>query len=167
MENQNESKISNMYLISVLLLMLLLPGIFVAVTYYAGNSAQSFMSLVGKWFVFWGIGGRLLTAGIRQVTKPAFTAEEIFHLKEKASHVVVKELGFANICLASIALVSLYLPHWRMAAAVSGGLFFGIAGINHLIKKPVSPNEWVAMVSDIFIALVMLAYMFSMGIQGF
>mgnify|MGYP006989339736 CR=1 FL=1 len=46
-----------------------------------------------------------------------------------------------------------------MAAAFVGGLYFGIAGINHIIKKPAGLNEWIAMVSDIFIFLVMVAYL--------
>jgi hypothetical protein len=30
-----------------------------------------------RWFVFWAVGVRLLVAGLRQITQPRFTAEEI------------------------------------------------------------------------------------------
>jgi hypothetical protein len=52
----------------------------------------------------------------------------------------------------------MYIPEWRTAAAFTGGLYMGIAGIQHIIKKPSTPNEMVAMVSDIFIFLVMAVY---------
>ena len=37
-------------------------------------------------------------AGIRQITNPAFTAKEIFHIDSMASLAIVRELGFANLC---------------------------------------------------------------------
>lgn len=38
-----------------------------------------------------------------------------------------------------------------MAAAFAGRLYFGIAGAMHVTKRPATPNEWVALVSDLFI----------------
>jgi hypothetical protein len=58
--------------------------------------------------------------------------------------------------MAAAGIISLLAPQWRMAAAFVGGLYLGIAGINHIIKKPVGFDEWIAMVSDIFIFLVMI-----------
>ncbi|GAB3942314.1 hypothetical protein GCM10028805_06750 [Spirosoma harenae] len=117
------------------------------------------MNLVGKWFLFWAVGIRLFTAGIRQAINPAFTAQDIFHLTTRESFVIIRELGFANICLGLMAILSAYVPAAQVIVACGGGLFFGIAGITHLVKKPVSPNEWLAMISDIFIAVVMLAFL--------
>jgi len=45
-----------------------------------------------------------------------------------------------------------------MVAAISGGLFIGIAGIQHVIKKPISFNEKVAMISNIFIFFIMITF---------
>jgi hypothetical protein len=135
-----------------------LPALCVLAELLADQLPAPTMYLIGKWFIFWGIGVRLFTAGLKQVINPAFTAASIFHLKEKESQVVVRELGYANICLGIIGIVSLFIPHWRIVAACSGGLFFGIAGANHLIKKPAGINELIAMVSDVFIALVVLLY---------
>ena len=100
------------------------------------------------------MGVRLFTAGIRQAVKPSFTAESIFHLKNPESFILVKELGYADLCLGLIGIVSLSSPQWRMASACSGGLFLGIAGVSHILKSPASPNEWLAMVSDLFITLI-------------
>jgi hypothetical protein len=153
MEQENNSKISKLYLASVLLFMLILPVISIVID--TGYNSGSSIFYIGKWFVFWAIGIRLLTAGLRQVIKPA---KDILHIDSIESHIIVRELGFANICFGLAGVVSMYIPEWRTAAAFTGGLYMGIAGIQHIIKKPSTPNEMVAMVSDIFIFLVMAVY---------
>lgn len=152
---------SKLYLYSTLLLMLILPVVSVVIDNMTHSQQYHIMYLIGKWFVFWAIGLRLLTAGLRQVTKPAFTAEEIFHIKDKSSHVIVRELGFANICFGITGVLSLFIVEWRPAAAFIGGLYMGIAGVQHIIKKPSSPNEVLAMVSDIFILVIIAIYLYS------
>ena len=156
MDNGTKEKISKGYLASLLLLMLVIPAISVWVDYTPGTQL---MTLVGKWFVFWAIGVRLFAAGLRQVAKPLFTLQEIFHVQDPSGQVVVRELGFANICFGMIGIIALFVPAWRPAAAFAGGLYMGIAGVYHLIKKPASPNEVAAMVSDIYILLVMAVYL--------
>ena len=156
MNTQQTSKVSKPYFFSVLLTMLVLPVVSLLID--SGHSHTFSVALAGKWFTFWAIGVRLFTAGIRQATKPAFTAQDIFHLKHAESHVLVRELGFANICFGLAGILSLFMPQLCLGAAFTGGLYLGIAGILHIIKKPSSPNEVVAMVSDIFIFLVMAGY---------
>lgn len=138
--------------------MFILPVLSVLINFWIDRQLFRW-ALIGKWFVFWSIGARLFIAGLRQIFNPAFTAENIFHIEDKESYAIVKELGFANVCLGTISIVSLFVPEWRTAAAFAGGLFFGLAGANHLIKKPASSNEVIAMISDIFIFLVMLIYL--------
>lgn len=154
-------KVSKLYLSSVLLFMLILPIVFILkdAKISTVTDDNNLTEVTGKWFLFWGIGLRLFTAGIRQVTKPSFTAQEIFHINDVSVNPIVKELGFANICLSLIAIISLFIPSWRPAAAFAGGLYFGQAGIFHIIKKPVTSNEKIAMISDIFIAVVMAVYL--------
>ena len=153
---QSDIQVSKLYLTSVLLFMLILPVISIIID--AGYKSGISIFYIGKWFVFWAIGIRLLTAGLRQVIKPEFTAKDILHIESIESHIIVRELGFANICFGLAGVVSLYIPEWRTAAAFTGGLYMGIAGIQHVIKKPSTPNEMVAMVSDIFIFLIMAVY---------
>ena len=58
-----------MYSVIVVLLLLILPALSIIVE--AGFSqGVSIMGLVGKWYVFWASGMRLLLAGIRQVSQP-------------------------------------------------------------------------------------------------
>jgi hypothetical protein len=118
-------------------------------------------ALAGKWLLFWSVGCRLFVTGLRQATKPAFTARQIFHFTTTESYPVITELGFANICLGLIAMLSLIKPAWRAPAAIAGGLYFGLAGMMHVVKKPVSTNEVIALISDLYIAFIMGFYLFS------
>jgi hypothetical protein len=111
--------------------------------------------LFGKWFVFWTTGIRLFTAGISQCSNPAFTAR-IFKIRTSESYGVIRELGFANISLGVIGILSLINDQWRTLAAIAGSLFFGLAAIQHLIKKPASLNEMVAMIGDLFVLIILL-----------
>ena len=146
-----------LYLISVLFFMLILPGGSAVWEHYRGSDFG--WVLIGKWFVFWAIGMRLLVAGIRQATKPAFTAKEIFHMSGEESFPVIRELGFANICVGLLGILSLFHSAWHDAAALTGGLYFGLAGMLHLFKKPDSRNEVIALVSDLYLFLIMLLYL--------
>ncbi len=108
-----------------------------------------------KWFVFFGIGCRLGSAGINQIIRPQFTAKEIFRLSSDEAAPVVREIGFANVCFGLIAILSLFIPGFRMPAAIAGGLYFGLAGLLHVFKKRETAAEVFAMVSDLFIFAVL------------
>ena len=159
MKTQNELKINKLYFTSILLLMLIFPIISVILD-LRSQQGGDLIALAGKWFVFWAIGVRLLLAGLRQAAKPAFTLAAIFHIKNKESEVIVRELGFANICFGIIGVLSIFIPEWRPAAGFAGTLYMGMAGAYHIIKKPVSANEVVAMISDIYIFLVLAVYLY-------
>ncbi|TAL29563.1 MAG: hypothetical protein EPN93_20970 [Spirochaetes bacterium] len=148
----------NAYLGFLILVMLVLPLVSVLTEAALNADAPFTIEPAGKWFLFWGIGMRLLIAGLRQALNPVFTARDIFNITDVASHALVRELGFSNICLGLPGVVSLFFPHWRLAAACAGGLYMGIAGIQHVFKKPTGSNEITAMISDLFIFLLMAAY---------
>ena len=114
METEVNARVSTGYLLIVLLLMLILPVVSIGIEYYT-HSPLTLVSLIGKWFVFWAIGVRLFTAGFRQVIKPAFTLRNIFNIDSPDSTVIVKELGFANICFGAAAIISIFVPAWRPA----------------------------------------------------
>lgn len=144
-----------MYYAIVASLMFAFPLLSIAIE--ANASAGAFgASLVAKWFVFWSVGWRLFLAGARQIAQPEYTAREILGLKSSESNVLVRELGFGNLALGVIGIASLWLPSWRLAAALAGGLFYGMAGITHILQPHRNRLESVAMVSDLFASLVLL-----------
>lgn len=149
------------YLIVILTLMLVLPLISMGVDVALFAEAGSVVALMGKWFVFWALGIRLAMAGVMQVRNPGFTVKKIFGIDNPESHHFVRELGFANVSMGLLAILSLSIPELRLGAALAGGLYMGLAGIYHAIKKPATSNEWVAMLTDLMIAALMVVYLLS------
>ncbi|WP_432477446.1 DUF6790 family protein [Nocardioides sp. GXQ0305] len=139
------------------LFMLVLPGASVAVDLGNGGD-EPVMAVVGTWFVFWAVGVRLLTAGLRQVVRPGLTAEGILGVTDRRAWVLVRELGFANVAIGAAGVLSLWAAGWRPAAALAGGLFLLLAGAQHLTRSHRNGEENVAMVSDLAIGVLMLGY---------
>src|SRR5690348_9608196 len=97
----------NRYTISVVLLLLVLPAASVLVEHTLSAGSTDLMWLIGKWFTFWACGVRLFMAGVMQVSKPEFTAGSIFNLSDPAAYGLVREVGFGNLSMGTIALLSL------------------------------------------------------------
>jgi hypothetical protein len=97
-----------MYYLVVATLMLAFPVLSVAVE-AAHFSSDVDSILIGKWFVFWSVGWRLLLAGVRQIAQPEYTAREILGLQSAESWTVVRELGFGNLALGIVGVLSLWL----------------------------------------------------------
>jgi len=145
-----------MYYAIIAGLMLVFPAISVAAE--MTHPASPLWPLVGKWFVFWAVGVRLLLAGLKQVTQPRYTAEKILGLKGDDVLFVVRELGFANLAFGVTGVVSLFVPGWVPAAALAGGIFYGLAGVNHVLTKGRKGKQSVAMVTDLWAAVVLLGF---------
>jgi hypothetical protein len=148
---------SKKYFISVSLMTFIIPVIGFFSEHFLKDASLTF-ALFGKWFVFSAVGLRLFAAGVQQSVKPAFTAKEIFHINSADSFPIVRELGFANICFGLVGIISLFKPEWRIVSAFASGLYFGIAALQHLIKKPAGANENFALWTDIIIFCVLLIY---------
>jgi hypothetical protein len=112
---------------------------------------------VGKWFVFWAVGLRLLLAGLRQIIQPRYTAETILGIKNPDAILIVRELGFANTALGVIGVVSIFVPTWIFPTALAGAIFYALAGINHLLHKGRNVLENVALISDLFVGAVLIS----------
>lgn len=145
-----------MYLAAVALTMFILPVASIVIERIIDHAPL--LPLVGRWFVFWGVGVRLTLAGFRQVVQPAFTAKQIFHMTGDEATPVVRELGFANLATGIVGLLSLGFPSFTLPVAIASAIFYGAAGILHLREKDRSFNEQLAMVSDLFIFVVLAAY---------
>jgi hypothetical protein len=142
-----------MYLSSVILLLAVFPAISIGLEFAVGHASLAVLSL--KWFVFWASGIRLFVAGVRQIAQPGFTANEIFEIEGSSANPIVQELGFANVCMGLLGIASLPIPSWRLAAALTGGLYYGMAGLKHTFHSQKSRNEWIALYSDLAMFLVL------------
>lgn len=151
-----------MYLMIIVSLMGVLPVISILAEVVDLHTSFDPLFLVGKWFVFWSVGIRLILAGLRQVANPAFTAETIFGVKDKAALPIVRELGFGNLSIGLLGVCALANHGWIAPAAVTGGLFYGLAGIEHLLKRDRNATETIAMISDLWIFFVLAACLVSL-----
>jgi len=157
-----KSDINKLYITSVSVLTFVFPIIATVVQILLNNDVIFSFELFGKWFIFSAVGLRLFLAGIKQTSNPAFTAKEIFHIDNTEAFPIVRELGFANLCFGLIGIVSMFLPQWRIVSAFGSGLYYGIAGLQHLFKKSAGMNEKFALVTDILIFLFLATYFIKM-----
>ena len=154
-----------MYLAVVVLLMAVLPIVSIVAETILARGGADLPWLIGKWFVFWSVGVRLVLAGLRQVFNPTFTAETIFGVKEKAALTIVRELGFGNLSIGLLGVLSLATPNWTLPAAIAGGLFYGLAGIEHLRHGDRNATENVAMISDLFICAILASFLAAIALR--
>jgi len=151
------STVRMLYFFVVALTMFVLPLGSIVVEHLS-SPAVSLPWLFGKWFVFWGVGLRLTLAGARQAIQPRFTAKEIFHMTSDEALPLVRELGIANLATGMVGLLSVFAPSFILPTAISAGIFYGVAGFRHALEKQRSRNETIAMVSDLFIFIVLAAF---------
>ncbi|GAA4533076.1 hypothetical protein GCM10023174_26880 [Chelativorans composti] len=69
-----------MQLFVILLFMLILPIVSIAQDLLSGTAQP--MASIGTWFVYWGVGWRLVAAGVFQLFRPSFTARNIFEIED-------------------------------------------------------------------------------------
>jgi hypothetical protein len=146
----------HVYPVSILLLMVILPAISIVTDHFSHGSTP-LMFLVGKWFVFWIAGVRLLLAGLRQFFQPRFTSEKIFGITSDDPLPFVRELGIANFSTGVAGSLSLWSPAFVLPLAIIAAIFYGAAGIRHAMQKHRNANEKIAMLTDLFAALVFAA----------
>lgn len=145
-----------MHLIIVLLTMLVAPAGCVAYERWA--SAAPLWMLVGKWFLFWGAGVRLAIAGVRQVAKPELTATGIFGVTDRAAFPLAQELGFWNLTIGALSILTLWRPAWVVPLAIAAGAFYAMAGVKHVASASRSFEANTAMISDLWMAAILLGF---------
>jgi hypothetical protein len=145
------------YVILVLAQTIVLP--IVSASWELASSGGDAVLVFGKWWVFWGVGTRLLLAGLAQVSGKGPTAEILGSTESTVQErQLTRELGMANVGMGLAGLLAL-VPGWALPAGVAGGTFLLVAGLLHLPKKGKSTQELVATWTDLVVgaALVVLA----------
>jgi hypothetical protein len=150
-----------MYIAMLIGLMLIFPITSIALEFFTQGHGELDVAIVGKWFVFWAVGLRLLIAGLRQIVQPRYTAETILGVKNPDAMLIVRELGFANIAIGTAGLGSVLLTGWTFPLAVIGAIFYSLAGINHMVHKHRNKLQHAAMISDLFAAAILLTICFA------
>lgn len=147
-----------MYFLVVLLLLFVAPAGSVFYEHSILHSAMPLPLLAGEWVTFWAAGVRLFIAGLRQTFQPRFTAQDIFKIEGEAVFPIVRELGFANLSMGSLALLSSVFPALLLPGAFVGGLYYLLAGVGHTRMPHRNAAENFAMVTDFAIAILLLGF---------
>ncbi|QIB35042.1 hypothetical protein [Ancylobacter pratisalsi] len=145
-----------MYYAIILLTMVVLPIFSISAELATTTGIGGFLAVSIKWFAFWAVGVRLLLAGITQIWKPGFTLKSILGVDEPRAYIIARELGFANTSIGLAGLLSMLFSSWTLPVAFIGGVFLGLAGINHLRRPHRGMRETVAMASDLWGSAVLL-----------
>lgn len=153
-----------MYYLIVILTTVILPIASIAIEYSARPDTNLIL-LLGKWFVFWGVGVRLFLAGLSQAARPSFTASGILGINDPTAEKVVAELGYANIAMGLIGVLSPFSPGWTTSAGLAGGLFLGLAGFKHMTNSERNTKENVAMATDLFVFAMVAVHLVSLMVR--
>ncbi|MFW2488713.1 DUF6790 family protein [Clostridium chromiireducens] len=141
-----------MFEVSVILFFYILPTISIIINLMIRGD-KFIVETIVKWVVFWGIGLRFFTCGLKQALQPRFTANDIFGSYDEKAYPIVRELGFANICTGLCGIVSLFNEKFRMAAIIIGGLYYLLALFQHLFRKQKNSTEVFVTITDLSIFL--------------
>ena len=148
-----------MYILLVVLTMFVCPIANILIELFVLKSTVGIIPLIGSTFVFWAVGIRLGFAGLRQSINPKFTAKQILGVASDEPLQIVQELGFANLSIGVIGMATIFNGNWVVPAAMAGCLFYGLAGMRHIVKKGKNALELTATISDLYAALILLGYL--------
>jgi hypothetical protein len=141
---------------TILVLMLAAP--LAAIVIEAAMAGGSLVALAGKWFVFF-FGLRLLTAGLYQIVRPEFAAKTIFRVSNPNALKIVTELGFGNVAIGTLGVLSIFNAAWIVPAAVVMLIFYALAGGKHVLNAQRASSENWAMWSDVWASLVLVGWL--------
>jgi hypothetical protein len=114
------------------------------------------IQVFGKWWVFWGVGTRLLVAGIFQVSGKGPTAAILGATAPSVQEQqLARELGTANVGMGLAGLLAL-VPGWALPAGFAGGIFLLIAGLMHVTKKNKNAKETPATWTDLIVGVAVI-----------
>jgi Family of unknown function (DUF6790) len=148
-----------MYILMIVLTMFVFPIGSILVELFFFKSTVGIVPLIGKWYVFWAVGVRLFIAGLRQSTNPKFTAQQILGINSDEPLQIVQELGFANLSIGLLGILTILNGNWIIPAAIAGGLFYGLAGTRHVFKEEKNFLENAAMLSNAIIFVLLIGFL--------
>lgn len=140
------------YVIGVILQTIVLP--IVSGSIELARTGGNLVEVYGQWWVFWGVGTRLLVAGIVQLVRPDITARILGSQKPTtAERHAARELSTANVGMGLAGLLAL-IPEWAAPAGAAGGVFLLIAGLLHVSKPDKNGPETLATWTDLLVGVV-------------
>lgn len=120
-----------------------------------------------RWFTFWIAGVRLLIDGLTQAFRPEFTAESIFDTTDPTVLPFISELGYSNIAIGVVGILSIRVRSWTAPAALAAAVFLGLAGIRHLADGgSFTADRALAAGTDIFAIVILIGALLAVALRS-
>ena len=117
------------------------------------NNAIIFKNTFLKWLCFWVVGFNAISVGVMQAFNPSYTAN-LLHVT-MSDFIIVEELGFAQLGIGIVALLSLKWVKFRKPAVMAYGIFiFGCTVIHFLRFSVIDMGEIISTSNDIWVLIV-------------
>lgn len=141
-----------MHTIYIIATMFVIPAICITIEYIR-KQKQDILTLCCKWFVFWAVGVRGITAGCMQAFNPVYTAELL--QITTGNYIAIQELGCCNISFGVLGILSLFLQNYRKPAALSYAVFLLGASVIHISRLSIIGfDEFMSLSGDLFVVAI-------------
>ena len=144
--------------IAVFLNILVLPIlsiIFNLIINYRKNIVENIYEIIGKWFIFWALGIRLVIAGLMQLFNPIYT-NNLLQLNLN-DFIIIQELGLANFSIGLLCIISFFKKLLQKYVCLYMFIFFIGASTLHIIRiKNINFDELITLVTNIILIVVAL-----------
>jgi hypothetical protein len=134
------------------LLLAILPLLSVAGEQHFVNASISII-LLGKWFLFWTIGVRLMVKGFAQVIRSVRNGNSSLLNRDETGD-FTKMLGLAKMALAGMGFLCVVNDQWSLLATITVGVYLGLTGFQHDFKRPTTTRGWMSMSYDFLVFTV-------------
>lgn len=117
------------------------------------GTKKKLLDLICKWFVFFTLGLRALTAGLMQIVNPSYTAK-LLHLTTD-NFLAIQELGFAQFGIGVLGILSIHYYKLRKSTAISYGIFMAGAAYLHIIRlSQIQLGEMMSLIGDLLVVAI-------------
>lgn len=134
--------------------MVALPVLSVLVQHHLTKVAIT-PALLGKWFIVWVLGIRLMVVGFVQVVHRGRSAVQ--HSDDGID--LGKITGLAKMVLAGLGFLCVAYHQWSLLPTITVGIYLGLAGFQHDFKKPTTTEGWISMIYDMVVFTVITTCM--------
>ena len=110
-------------------------------------------ALLGRWFILWVVGIRLLVVGFAKVIHSGRKGNAVL-LNSDDGIGLSKITGLAKMALAGLGFLCVAYDQWSLLPTITVGIYLGLAGFQHDFKKPTTSEGWISMSYDMIVCTV-------------
>ena len=142
--------------ITVFVNILVLPIISIVINLIINNrknNSENIFEIIGKWFIFWSLGVRLIIAGLMQIFNPIYT-NNLLQLSLN-DFIIIRELGLANFSIGLLCTISYFKKSLQKYVCIYMFIFFTGASILHIIRiENINFDELISLITDIILIII-------------